>query len=247
MQLAVAMRTLLKVVLAIVVLGAAIGSIGGILAWRYDAQKLTVRRQEFLERYSVAMKDAIRSHYFMTEKLPAKATDLIYAGASIRSPWVFDGMVDCRFNRPSLEEGWIKVEAQVFADVIAHSSDDVPTWQAELRLAREPLRQREGDLAAQLDLFCDGTFDLRAGYQFLEQLRVKRGVPEQSIEDFASAVARLRNVLGHRAQLQQYNDAERVELLSAADLAKAREQFEKVKGEIVEWASATPGPGPEKQ
>ena len=221
----------------LLVLAATIGSIGGLLAWRNDRQELEARRKEFLARYAAAMEDAIRSQYFMLEKLPQSAQELIYPGTEIRSPWVMDGIVECRFNRPSLEAGWLKLESEVFAEVNSRCPARIPDWRRDLDLARQPLLDREGRLDEQLDLFCDRAFDGRAGYKFLEELRTERGVAEETISDFAEAARDITRIEGHREFLRQYNDPQRVELLSETELAKARQEFERLKRAILQQAA----------
>jgi hypothetical protein len=231
------MRSLLKTGLALVVLVAAVGSVGVGLAWRHNSQKLATRRAEFFERYEAAMEDSIQSHYFMLEELPTRAEELVYPGGELRSDWVFDGMVECRFNRPSLEEGWRKQEAIVFAEVIARCPAKIPSWQQELEVAREPLRQRAGDLAAQLELFSDPSFDGCAGYQFLEQLRLETGVSEDTMADFAEAG---RKVALQVRLLQRY--PELVDVFSDTRVSEALETFEKAKSDLLARASSTRAP-----
>ena len=161
-----------------------IALIAGGAAWYSQHLTNNRKRTEFLRDYRAAMEVAIRRYYFMFEELPAGSEEL---GRTIREPWVFDGIVTFGFNRPTLEEGMLSFERDAFESVLPDCKGLISTWRKELDTARRPLVEREGNLAAQLDLFVDTSFERAAGYRFLTQLQEQRGVEEETLAEFLDA------------------------------------------------------------
>jgi hypothetical protein len=119
---------------------------------------------------------------------------LIHANSAIRQPWVFDGVVEFGWNRPTLDEGWNAFEREMLPTCTSLAKARIPEWREQLKAAREPLFQRAPDLAAQLELFVDLDFDYSAGCQFLRELRDQRGVQDRFLVAFIESVGKAREV-----------------------------------------------------
>lgn len=184
------------------------------------------KKKSFVDEYQEVMKREICNHFVLFGELPEDPAVLVYPGCELRSPRVFNGVVQFGFNHPTLEEGWMAFERDIFSKVISSCRDELPEWQSKLAVARKPLIELEGNLEAQLDLFMDPSFNEFAGQAFLIELEDDRGVDEEAVSAFIDAYREVRHL--------------RHSELSEPELEQAMKQFQRTKAIILEQVAIAP-------
>ena len=187
-----------KSILVVLVFAVILGLVVGGALWQIQRKAFGAEKAAFLKKYQATMEKEIQDYFFAFEELPGESQELVAPGVEIRQPWVMNGIVKFGFNRPSIREGWMAFEVDVFQQTIPVCQAKLPEWKRELAAARKPLLELDGDLPAQLDLFLDRTFDARSGYSFLEKLQEEQNVSEEALLDFMYAFVEVRSIEGFR-------------------------------------------------
>lgn len=89
-----------------------------VVAWKCSQQQHR-QKSEFVDTYRKKMEHEILG--FCTEfgRMPNSAQELVRHSTILRTPDILDGMVQSGFDKPTLEQGWLTYERQVFAEVVS--------------------------------------------------------------------------------------------------------------------------------
>jgi hypothetical protein len=181
---------------------------GSVLLFRW--QQRSEEKQAFVLEYQGLMRKSLETYYFGSGELPGNATQLVASDVqALRSPDVVTG-----WSRHDLVSNKIDTrtatpfEREMFDAVMRDCQPLVPQWQAKLAAARQPLLERAGNLAAQLDLFAEPSFNNLAGIKFLEDLADEHQLGEAEILALLKAARWYKGAKQQRdlpaEELQQY-------------------------------------------
>jgi len=97
---------------------AIVGLLAACATWHMRHRAFEKEKAAFLVRYQAVMEHEIKIFYFTFDQLPETAQEMVGPNCGIRRPWVMTAVVTYGFNRPSLMEGWLAFEKDMFRKII---------------------------------------------------------------------------------------------------------------------------------
>jgi len=232
-------RTRLAVVVAAILLAA-----GGAVVWLWRAETNRQARRAFRAAYHARLVGAIRGYYLAERALPTDWEALVASGAYAISPDELNAMIHLGLNVSKGPNPVADFQRESFRAARSSSSRRLGDWIEQIHAAEKPLRDLEGDLGAQLDLFLDPQFDASVGVPFLERLMRERGVCEAALIAFgkASSDMHFAYLLLERpeAALDHPDFIPITKARAQKELDEARAELRRLKAEILRQAGELP-------
>ena len=152
--------------------------------------------------FQAHVEESIRTFYFVYGEMPGSIDEMRTAGAFEHTPDEFSWMVE-HGHVDSSDFPTASFEDQIFAEACKKSIDSLAQWDRQRAEAQRRLKELDGQLDKQLQLFTDPDFDGTLAVSFLRHLETEVGIPKELLLEFQEAHGNMRiaNALANKRKM----------------------------------------------